>query len=319
MKKEETSTAYPPDLSLRFKSLDCSDRRIISSYAEKYNQYSCEYSFASLYMWNDLYRYKLAFFNGWLIVLDTRNNYLLMPMGADVNFAGLLELSLEMKQAGYSGDISNVPPEFIEKNPDLVQYYDIENERAMAEYVYSTENLVTLGGKKLRKKRNHISRFFRKHPDYQVRSLSSNAVREDCLTLVEDLALAAGSGTVDKGIHGEAIAIQKGMGDFKRIPLEGIAIYVKKGTGERLAGFAVYSRLNREVYIIHFEKVDYSYPGIAQVINWETAKVLREECRYINREQDLGIPGLRKAKLSYEPELIYPAIFLKFRGSSQEA
>ena len=126
--------------------------------------------------------------------------------------------------------------------------------------------------------------------------------------------MMAESQTVSNSIREEAIVIRKGLESFNSIPLEGIAVYIKNDSGNQLIGFAVYSRLNRDTYTIHFEKVNYSYAGIAQVINWETARVLKDKCKYINREQDLGIPGLRQAKLSYEPELIYPANFLSFKS-----
>ncbi len=312
MKQAETNIPYPQNQYPLLKSLEYSDRETVSSYADKYNQFSCEFSFASLYLWDDIYHYKLFFFNDWLVVLDTRNDYILMPMGDNITLSGLLKLSTSLKQDGFSGDISNVPPDIIERYPELSHYYDIENERGLAEYIYSTEKLVMLSGKKLRKKKNHISQFLRKYPDYQIRPMDSIAVRKDCISMIE--SMVAEYQTVSNSIREEAIVIRKGLESFNSIPLEGIAIYIKNDTENKLIGFAVYSRLNRDIYTIHFEKVNYSYGGIAQIINWETAKVLKDKCRYINREQDLGIPGLRQAKLSYEPELIYPANYLSFKG-----
>jgi len=297
------------------KGLDHSDREIICWYAEKYNQFSCEYSFPSLYLWNDIYHYKLSFFNDWLIVFDTRSDYILMPMGEDITLSGLLNLSISLKQDGYSGDISNVPPEFIDEHPELNHYYDIENERELAEYIYTTEKLFALRGKKLRKKKNLISQFFRNYPDYQVRPMDPN-VRKDCLAMVE--TMLAENLDVRKSILEETIVMKKGFKSFDSIPLEGIAIYIGNDIESRLVCFSVYSRLNRDVFTIHFEKANYSCCGATQIINWETAKELKDKCRYINREQDLGIPGLRQAKLSYEPELIYPANFLSFKGQATD-
>ena len=293
------------------KRLDDSDREMIAWYAEKYNQFSCEFSFPSLYLWDDIYHYKLSFFNDCLIVFDTQSDFILMPMGEEISLLGLLSLSTNLQQDGYSGDISNVPPEFIARHPELERYYDIDNDRALAEYIYSTEKLVALRGKKLRKKKNHISQFLQKYPDYQVRPIDST-ISKDCLTMIE--SMLAENQSVSHSIREEASVIRKGFESFDSIPLEGIAVYIKEDTQSKLVAFSVYSRLNKDTFTIHFEKVDYSCRGIAQIINWETAKVLKNKCRYINREQDLGIQGLRQAKLSYEPELIYPANFLSFKG-----
>ncbi len=234
-----------------------------------------------------------------------------MPMGEGITLSGLITLSISLKRDGYSGDISNVPPEILERHPELSHYYDIENDRGLAEYLYYTEKLVALRGKKLRKKRNHISQFLQKYPDYQVRSMDFT-VRKDCLAMLE--SMLAENQAVSNSIREEAIVIRKGFESFDSIPLEGIAIYIENDTESKLVAFSVYSRLNKDAFTIHFEKVNYSCRGAAQIINWETAKILKDKCRYINREQDLGIPGLRQAKLSYEPELIYPAIFLCFKS-----
>jgi hypothetical protein len=290
------------------KKLGYSDREIISWYAEKYNRFCCEFSFSSLYLWNDIYHYKLSFFNGWLIVFDTKLDFILMPMGEDVTLQGLLSLSKTLRQDGYSGDISNIPPQFIESYPDTGRYYDIENDRDLAEYIYPTEKLFALTGKKLRKKKNHISQFLRNYPNYQVKPMDA-AVRKDCLRLAE--AQLIENQKPGKSIRDEATVIKKCFNSFEKMQLEGIAVYIETELGSKLVSFSVYSRLNKDVFLIHFEKINYSYPGAAQIINWETAKVLRGRCKYINREQDLGIQGLRQAKLSYDPELIYPAIYLR--------
>lgn len=311
MDQLETKIPYPENHYPVLKRLAHSDRDVISWYAEKYNQFSCEFSFPSLYLWDDIYQYKLSLFNDWLIVFDTRNDYILMPMGEDISLSDLLTLSKNLKQDGYSGNISNVPPQIIERHPELSHYYDIENDRGLAEYIYSTEKLYALRGKKLRKKKNHISQFLRNYPDYQVRSMDST-VRKDCLAMIESMLTE--NQTVSNSIREETIVIKKAFEAFDSIPLEGIAIYIENDTESKLVGFSVYSRLNKDVFTIHFEKVNYSCRGAAQIINLETAKALIDKCKYINREQDLGIPGLRQAKLSYEPELIYPANFLHFKG-----
>lgn len=316
MNSPKTKTPYTENHYPTLKALEHSDREMISWYAEKYNQFSCEFSFSSLYLWDDIYHYKISFFNDWLIVFDTRCDYILMPMGENITLSGLISLSMSLKQDGYSGDISNVPPDFITRYPELDHYYDIEKDRDLAEYIYSVESLYMLSGEKLRKKKNHITQFLRNYPDYQVRPIDST-IHKDCLTMTENLLaerLLAENQTASNSLLEETIAIRKGFESFDRISLEGFAIYIKKDAESKLVGFAVYSRLNKDIYTIHFEKVNYSYHGAAQIINWEIAKVLKDKCEYINREQDLGIPGLRQAKLSYEPELIYPAIFLSFQA-----
>lgn len=124
--------------------------------------------------------------------------------------------------------------------------------------------LVALSGKKLRKKKNHISQFLQKSPDYQVRPIDAT-VSKDCLAMIETMfeAMLAENQTVSDSILEEASVIRKGFASFASIPLEGIAIYIKNDTQSKLVGFSVYSRLNKDVFTIHFEKVNYSCRGAA--------------------------------------------------------
>lgn len=308
--------------------IDLSHLALITDYAEKYNQFSCEFTFPSLYLWSDIFHYQVSFYNNWLILIDPVNDFIFMPMGENINIAELARLSCKLSENGFSGDISKITPAILEAQPQLSVHYLIKSDRGDAEYIYLAEKLFTLSGKKLRKKKNLISQFVRQYPNYQVKEIKPK-LYADCLDLVKNIL--ATSEYVSKTLKQEYIAIQKTFESFELIPLEGIAIYTGTITGIRettteknnskdreeskLVGFAVYSRLNKEVFNIHFEKADYSHRGAAQVINWETARLLKDRCKYINREQDLGLESLRKAKLSYDPEIIYPSNFLSFRGS----
>jgi len=291
------------------KPLTLSDIEIITAYADQYSLFSCEYSFANLYLWNDIYQYRLAFFKNLLIIIDPVYDFILMPLGENIRPSDLITLSKMLKKNGYSGNIANIPPAFIGAHAKLSLNYAIENIRDEGEYIYSTQALFTLSGKKLRKKRNHISQFIRQYPHYQVKAMNAS-VRKDCFEMAEKGI--AERQVVSKSIQHEMTALKKALHSFTQLPLEGIAIYSGDKDKNSLICFSIYSRLNRDVFTIHFEKADYAYPGAAQIINQQTAKQLIHRCQYINREQDLGIEGLRKAKLSYDPEFIYPAYFLTF-------
>jgi hypothetical protein len=97
------------------------------------------------------------------------------------------------------------------------------------------------------------------------------------------------------------------MNYFTELGLQGVKI----SRGDDMVAFSIFSPLNANMVDVHFEKFDPEVKGSSQVINWETAKFLSGKYKYINREQDLGIEGLRRAKQSYDPEYIVSAYFLE--------
>jgi hypothetical protein len=157
-----------------------------------------------------------------------------------------------------------------------------------------------LKGKKLHKKRNLISQFKNSYPDYKVH-LFKKGYKKEALGLARELMdrHCKPSKTLDQ----EYGAMQSAMDHFDALDLEGIAIFVNN----KLVAFTIFSRLNHSTYDIQFEKADMNFKGASQMINHETAKSLKNKCQYLNREQDLGIKGLRQAKISYDPlQLIIP-------------
>ena len=101
--------------------------------------------------------------------------------------------------------------------------------------------------------------------------------------------------------------MKKAFANFGELELQGLKI----AQGRDLVAFSVFSRLSSNMADVHFEKFDPLIKGASQMIKWETAKFLAGKYKYINREQDLGIEGLRQAKRSYSPEYILSAYFLE--------
>jgi len=223
-----------------------------------------------------------------------------MPLGEAFLPDELRDLSHHMICRGFGPDISIFPREYVDAYPAIERFYTIREERDHAEYIYRIDRLVDLTGVKLHKKRNLISQFKRQNPDYSVSPLKA-----DDLPIARDFVrhiLETGK-KPSKDLEDEFKAIEKAFDHFDSLGFEGVGLRVKN----RMVAFCVFSRLTHDTYNIQFEKSDMAFKGAAQVINQETAKYLQNKCVYVNREQDLGIKGLRQAKLSYEPErLIIP-------------
>ncbi len=308
MKKSEAAITCRERTSRfpEFKCIELEDHEIISRYAHDYALTSCEYSFANLYSWKDVHQRSWCLHRDLLLILDITNDNLFLPAGENLTTGDLVHLSGELKKLGLSGNVTMVPEAYLERHPDLEKYYRIEKQRDAADYIYSVEKLTTLKGRKLQKKKNLISQFRRAWPDHTVAPIAGE-IKTACRKLAQDLL--ARNLKISRSIREEHTALGRALTEFDRIGFEGLALF----TAGKLAAFSIFSRLNADMYDIHFEKADPAFKGAAQVINYETAAHLSTRCRFVNREQDLGIEGLRQAKRSYDPERIESPYKLHYR------
>ncbi|MDY0221462.1 MAG: phosphatidylglycerol lysyltransferase domain-containing protein [Desulfobacterium sp.] len=289
-----------------FKPVELKDKSTFDSFTFAWNPMSCEYSFANLFVWRNIYNNSWTLFQERLVIHDGVEGYTLMPLGPAMEPVELVDLSHAAVAAGKSGDIALVPADYVKANPVLNRYYTLIQDPDFDDYLYSTRALAELKGKKLHKKRNLVSQFNRQYPDARIQELTPS-VRHLCLDLAERLNRE--NKTVSRTTIEEHRAVNEAFSFFEPLGLEGIAILVD-GV---VRAFAVFSPLNDSTYDIHFEKSDYDFKGISQAINQATAVHLSNKCSLINREQDLGIPGLRHAKRSYEPLRLVKTFALKLK------
>jgi len=280
-----------------FKCIELEDREILSGFAHTYGLTSCEYSFANLYSWKDVHQRSWSLYKGHLLILDISNDDLFFPAGQEINPDHLLYLSKELQSHGMSGNVTLVPHAYIRRHPDLETYYRIEEQRDAADYIYAVEKLAALKGRKLQKKKNLIAQFKRANPDYRVVPITGKIITA-CWKLAQDLL--ARNLQISRSIREEHTAMGRALAEFADVGFAGLALLV----AEKPIAFSVFSPLNRDMYDVHFEKADPTFKGAAQVINHATAMHLTPLCRFLNREQDLGIAGLRQAKRSYDPTRI---------------
>jgi hypothetical protein len=171
---------------------------------------------------------------------------------------------------------------------------EMVEDRDSFDYLYLREELATLPGNRFHKKKNRINYFAARH-EHEVHTFSTQHLC-GCLQLLDEWGRVAEiEGNRSFGLEMDATADALSQADILR--LEGVVVTVEGN----VRAFAVGERLNRETAVCHFEKADYFMEGLSQLVNREFARLLFTDCRYINREQDLGEPGLRIAKLSYHP------------------
>ena len=179
--------------------------------------------------------------------------------------------------------------------------FEFVPKREMWEYIYSCEELATLSGKKFHNKRNHVSKF-KKLYVFEYEKINRENIK-DIYVFIEEWF------NINGCIESEKTAIYKCLDHYEELGLLGGVIKVNT----KIIAFTIGEKINSDTFLIHFEKAFKSYSGAYSIINLEFSKILYTlGFKYINREEDLGIPGLRKAKLSYNPLMLirkYDAIF----------
>jgi len=298
--EHETIPIYPD-----FKTFSLKDRNLIQGFLDQHKPVSCEYSFFNLFCWQKVYDLCFCIYKDRLLVLDKKDNYFLMPLGKPLAPEKLAELSQNMKHLRKACDIAIVPNEYIITNPQIRKYYSLAPQKDSDEYIYSVKKLADLKGKKLQKKKNLISQFKRKNPAFCVKRIQGPLIKK-LLELARNI-LSTSKGRI-KSLQEEHSALKQALGIIDRSLMDGLAITVEG----KVVAFSIFSRLTPSTYDIHFEKSDLSFKGATQVINHETAKYLKHKCEYVNREQDLGIKGLRQAKLSWDPQILFRPFLLTF-------
>lgn len=312
MSRKRDAESCDPPVPIQFSgtgrfTLDA--RKMVDAHTGPDGSRSCEYNFVNLFCWEQVYKYQWFVFEGRLIIYDGKNNCLFMPLGEPLSPEVLYAVSRHlMNVMELSPHICLASPAYVEAYPDIHNFYTVTEDRDAAEYIYLAKSLMELKGNKLHKKRNLISQFKRKYPGYRVTPINTASL-VTVKSFARDLLLTREP--VPASLTEEFSAMEKAFGNWDALGLEGLLLTVD----DNVAAFSIFSRLNRDTYNIHFEKSNIAFKGAAQVINQETAGFLADKALYINREQDLGVPGLRQAKLSYAPHHLLTHYLLTLKSA----
>lgn len=287
---------------IEFHPVRLEDRSLIERYTMPSGICNCDLAFANMYCWQEVYHSAWAEIEGFLVIrfqIDggDRIGYM-QPVGKG-DFGPIIPLLREDAHAhGQRLRIIGLTDE----GRDMIRRMHIgqfafESDRALEDYVYNAEDLRTLPGRRYQPKRNHINRFTAEYPDYHYEVLTRDRFGE-CMALEREWRRAHEGHTSE--LCAEQRAMQRGFEHFEELGLLGGCIYV----GERLVAFTFGSAVNDHTFDTHMEKADTEYDGAFTIINKLFAEHLPERFTLINREEDLGLEGLRRAKLSYHPAFL---------------
>ncbi|MBC8534423.1 DUF2156 domain-containing protein [Yeguia hominis] len=260
-----------------------------------------EMGFGTLYLWSSTYDTQICRYRNSLIIRysDEETYAYDVPVG-DGDLHEMIEATIADAQAHGKKyrlwGITDAEMPLVEASePGRFFYYP---ERDHFDYVYRTEDLAELKGRKYHSKRNHLARFRKMYPSYTFELLHAGNLA-DCLPVARQWCCENGCG---EELRMENCAIAKALREFDALHLEGGLIRIDGAP----VSFVIGEALNPDTIDLHFEKALSGYEGLYAAINQEFAANLLGKYQYINREEDMGSEGLRKAKLSY-----YPAVLLE--------
>ncbi len=282
---------------MNFKPLEIEDRRIFKEWLTKYPPEASEMTFTNLFMWR--VRYEPL----WAVEEDVL--FVILKNGAE-DYFGLTPLGMNMKGdhlrtlfdhlAGLSSKprIARTSKSFVEKLA-IRDEYEVIPDRDNNDYVYLTDNLIKLPGNKYHKKKNHVNRF-KKSYEFEYKTFDEEVI-ESALSLQEDWCEFRNCQD-NPDLSDEHRAIYIALTHFDLLELKGGAILIDG----KVEAFSFGEMLNPDTAVIHIEKANPRINGLYAVMNQTFCAEVWAGVKYVNREQDLGLDGLRQAKESYYPD-----------------
>lgn len=300
-------------IELNFKRAELEDRELISHYFKHHTSRSCERTFVNVYLWSRHYKVQFAIVENALVFKSEDDGRLsfAFPAGEPENIKkALAVLKQYSEERGYPFSLYNVTPDNFER---LEEWYpgrfQIEYSEADADYVYESEKLATLSGKKLHGKRNHINKFKAVYEGrWSYESITRENV-EECFQMALKWRNQNGcEDDIEK--NAEMCVTLNSLRLFEELELVGGLIRVD---GEIVA-FSIGEPICSDTFVVHIEKAYADVPGAYTMINQQ---FVEHECmayKYVNREEDTGEEGLRKAKRSYRPVFMVEKGFVTERA-----
>ena len=291
---------------LNFSPLTSNDIDLVLPYFYLRKNPTCDSVFFDVYLWKDYYNLEYAIDdNAIFFKLKVEDEiFSTLPICKDEDLKKSFEKLknyfnnvLNQKLRIYLADENAINILNLEPN----DFYVKENEDAK-DYIYSANALKTLSGKKLRKKKNHINAFLKENKDnFEYKKLSQKDTNE-IWSFLSEWKNQKGE-TLEKHLIGEIKGIKDVLQNFNKLEIKMAGIYINN----KLQAFSIGS-FNKfyKMAIIHIEKANPEIRGLYPYINQQFLINEFNDAEIVNREDDMGLPGLRKAKLSYDP--IYYAI-----------
>jgi len=284
---------------IEFKPVDLSQKAEYDRFLFRDDHRGCEYSFANLYLWG---RQRAAIHSGNLVFFSqfNRKSVYLFPLGDDLK-PSLDAIIHDAQVRGIPCRLTGLSQDdcaLLERlYPGKFRYHF---DRDSFDYIYAIEDLAELKGRKFQRKRNHINRFCQAYPDHSFAPITDENI-EQVAQMVKLWYAQRQESDPTADFHMERAAIKKALLHRQALGLEGLVLMVNG----KIVAMTMGSPLSPDTFDVQFEKALEEYDGAYPTINQAFARYLREKyphLQWLDREDDLGLEGLRKAKMSYCPD-----------------
>jgi len=280
----------------QLKDLSLEDKPILDEAFKQYPPLISEFTFTNLFIWRHTYQIKMSRLQNFLCLFADKGEhpFFFPTLGTGDMVECHRTLAKYLEERGIPPKIARVPEEMTSQVDWKAEGFVVEFDRDQSDYLYLTQDLIQLQGRKYHRKRNHIKQFKEKYP-YQYVPLTSEWISE-CLRLQTEWCNLRQCDVIP-GLANESFAVKEAFTHFETLGVTGGAILIDG----KLEAFTLGEPLNPETVVIHIEKANPAFEGLYTVINQVFLEKQWAGYTYVNREQDLGEEGLRKAKESYFP------------------
>lgn len=300
---------------IKFNDVLLTDRELIQSYTLQGKFQNCDLSFANIISWRFLYDTQYAVIDDFLVFRFYSGHHLaymgpLAKPDKEGKMPDVGQVVKVIKELRSDAIAMGHPFLMIGAGKEQVQLleaampgmFKMKQERDFFDYIYSREKLETLSGKHLQSKRNHCNKFRALYPKYEYRPMLPEMIPQ-CLRLEEEWRLKTKDSATEiekKNLFEEQRSMTRAFLYWKQLDCLGGTIFVDG----KLVAFTYGCPINSDTFDVCVEKADVDYEGAFSIINQEFVRHLPPQYIHINREEDLGEEGLRRAKLSYKPEFL---------------
>lgn len=286
-----------------FKDITLNDKKEIDRCLTGNTYRACDFCFTNLFTWQPRFKTMFAVVKETLFLRSQDidgSMYYMMPIGKMYLPDAIALIREDAKDNKIPFVMKAISERMWNKiDKELPGEFFYTHDRDNDEYIYLSERLINLSGKKLQSKRNHINRFKAENPNWEYFPLTTDADRTECLAMLDDWE-ELNRPKEDKTLKFDYIATKKMLEHFDYLQLRGGGIRVNG----KLVAFTIGEPLTADSFVVHVEKAYGEMNGAYTIINQQFIQHEASEFAYINREEDMGIENLRKAKMSYVPDIL---------------
>ena len=299
---------------LDFKVPEIADKQWVDECLKNVHSMNCEYAFGNVFIWRTAYSARICKYKDFFICRWGRGKDIsyCVPIGKGDYKDAVEQVILDAENQGvalkFYGVTENYKKILDKYFPEKFTY---EYDDAYNDYIYSVPKMAELRGKKYHGKRNHITNFKKNNPDWSFEKISKDNI-DECIALHTDWIKnkERESTDEDSDYSLEFEAVLTAFEYFDALDLTGGLIRING----KVIAYTLGERQSDKVFITHFEKAPADVQGAYPIINQEFTKNCLMEYEYVNREEDLGLEGLRKAKQSYYPEIFLEKSIATYNG-----